>query len=299
MSSGVTFELLGPVRAWRDDTELRLGSPQQRALLAILLLARGRQVPTPALIEALWGDEEPKAAINMVRSYVSRLRRCLEPSPTASAGVLLCFIGDGYVLELRSAVLDVDLFERRLADARTARATGETAKAALLLRNALALWRGGALAGIPGPYAESRRIRLTETYLTTLEEKLALDVTTGDHATAIPELTTLLQDHPYREGAAALLMHALYKSSRQAEALAAYDTIRRRLREELGIDPSPALQVMHQRILQRDHALIATPSPVPPRPAIITALAEPSPSARRHLSLATPRVPVSTNGKTR
>jgi DNA-binding SARP family transcriptional activator len=274
MSLGMKFELLGPVRAWRDGTELPLGSPQQRSLLAMLLLARGRQIPLGTMIDGMWGDGEPKAAVGTVRTYISRLRSRLEAQPADNAGVLLRCIGDGYVLEPGSAVLDVDVFERRLTDARTARENGETAKAALLMGNALALWHGGALAGAPGPYAESRRVRLAEVYMTALEEKLALDVEAGNHATAIPELKSLLTDHPYREGLSALLMHALYKSSRQAEALVAFDTMRRRLRDELGIDPGPALRTMHQRILRGGKDLITSKTTRPAWPPISSLLTE-------------------------
>jgi DNA-binding SARP family transcriptional activator len=271
MSSGVKFELLGPVRAWCDGTELQLGSPQQRALLAMLLLARGRQVPLGSMIDGMWGDDEPKAAVGTVRTYISRLRSRLETQPADKSDVHLRYIGDGYMLELGSAVVDVDIFERRLADAWAAREDGEPAKAALLMGNALALWHGGALAGAPGPYAESRRVRLTEVYMTTLEEKLSLDVEAGNHATAIPELRSLLKDHPYREGLSALLMHALYKSSRQAEALVLFDTMRRKLRDELGIDPGPALRTMHQRILRGGEDLMPSKTAGTRLPTILPA----------------------------
>jgi DNA-binding SARP family transcriptional activator len=243
------FEVLGPVRGWHGDTELELGSPQQRAVLAMLLLARGRQVSLDGLIDGLWEADVPRSAAGTVRTYVSRLRRRVNSIES---------IGDGYVLRLGSAVLDLDEFEQRLSEARAARDRNDAAGGARLLRDALGLWRGAALAGIPGPYAASRRVPLTELYLAATEEKLAADIALGEHAAAIAELRSLLAEHPFREGFTELLMLALYKSGRQAEALYLFDDVRHRLSEELGVDPGPSLQTMHRRVLQADRRLMDT-----------------------------------------
>lgn len=257
MFHGVKFELLGPVRGWRDGIELPLGAPQQRALLAMFLLAGGRQVPLEVIVDGLWGEDVPKAATGTVRTYVSRLRGHLETPPDGGPGVLITSVGDGYVLEPGSFVLDVEVFQARLAEARAARASQETAKAAQLMRAALELWRGVPLAGAPGPYADSQRLHLGDLCMAALEEKLALDVMTGEHAAAIPEIRALLRKHPFHEGLAEMLMLALCKSSRQAEALAVFDEMRRRLRDDLGIDPGPALRETHQRILRSDSELFS------------------------------------------
>jgi len=245
----VRFEVLGPVRGWHGDTELELGSPQQRAVLAMLLLARGRQVSLDGLIDGLWEGDVPRSAAGTVRTYVSRLRSRVNSIES---------IGDGYVLRLGSAILDLDEFEQWLREAREVRGRHDAARSARLLRDALGLWRGTALAGIPGPYADSRRVPLTELHLAATEEKLAADIALGDHAASIAELRSLLAEHPFRERFSELLMLALYKSGRQAEALYLFDDVRHRLSEELGVDPGPSLQTMHRRVLQADRRLMDT-----------------------------------------
>ncbi|HYZ56391.1 MAG TPA: AfsR/SARP family transcriptional regulator [Streptosporangiaceae bacterium] len=252
----VRFEVLGPVRGWHGKAKLELGSPQQRAVLAMLLLARGRQVSLGALIDGLWGADMPRSAAGTIRTYVSRLRRLVNTKAAGEAGQLIESIGDGYVLRLGSAVLDLDAFEQWLSEGRAARGHHDAARGARLLRDALGLWRGVALAGVPGPYADSRRVPLTELHMAATEEKLAADISLGEHAAAIAELRALLAEHPFREGLSELLMLALYKSGRQAEALDVFDSMRHRLGAELGIDPGPSLQTMHQRVLRADRHLM-------------------------------------------
>lgn len=191
-----------------------------------------------------------------MRTYISRLRRQLETGREGGAETLIKCVGDGYSIQLRSAVLDVDVFERCLKDARAARRDEQLTRAKQLLRAGLGLWHGTALAGAPGPYADARRMHLTELYMAALEEKLAVDIMAGDHAVAIAGLRTVLAEHPFREGLSELLMLALYKSGRQAEALGVFDTLRWTLRDELGVDPGPALRSMHQRILRADEDLV-------------------------------------------
>jgi DNA-binding SARP family transcriptional activator len=243
----VRFEVLGAVRGWHGNTELELGSPQQRAVLAMLLLTRGRQVSLGGLIDGLWEGDVPRSAAGTIRTYISRLRRQVASIES---------VGDGYVLRPDSAVLDLDVFEERLSEARVARDRHDATRRARLLREAL--WRGTALAGIPGPYADSRRVPLAELYLAATEDKLAADIALGEHAAAIAELRALMAEHPFRERLTEQLMLALYKSGRQAEALYVFDTVRHRLSEELGVDPGPSLQTMHRRVLQADHRLMDT-----------------------------------------
>jgi predicted ATPase/DNA-binding SARP family transcriptional activator len=269
--SELRFAVLGPVRAWRGDTELDLGSPQQRAVLAVLLLAEGRQVSLSALVDALWGDEPPAASVGTVRTYISRLRRCLRAN-SGARGAVIESAGDGYRLLLSSATLDLNVFLKRTKEAQAAAGTGQAGHAAELLRDALGLWQGVPLAGIPGQYAECQRVRLAALQMAAVEERLALDIALGRHVAAAAELQSLLASHPMRERLSELLMLALYRSGRQADALAVFGNTRRVLSEELGIDPGPALQAMHQRILQTDESLIgpagrdswqpAAPSPV-------------------------------------
>ena len=222
----------------------------------MLLLARGRQVPLDGIIDGLWGEQVPRAAVGTVRTYISRLRRLPAPGAGGQASELIESIGDGYALPHSAAGLDLDAFEQSVGDARLARRIHDTARARSLLRDALGLWRGSALAGIPGPYADSRRVRLAELHMAAVQDNLAMDIAVGEHGPAVAELRALLAEHPFREGLSGLLMLALYKSGRQAEALEVFDRVRRRLRAELGIDPGPALQAMHQRVLRADHRLM-------------------------------------------
>jgi predicted ATPase/DNA-binding SARP family transcriptional activator len=252
------FAVLGPVRAWRGATELDLGSPQQRAVLAALLLAEGRHVSVAALVDALWGDEPPNSAVSTVRTYMSRLRHRLGTSTAGGGYDVIESAGAGYVLLMRSATLDLNLFLRWTMEAHAAGngLHADAARAAGLLQDALGLWRGVPLAGLPGPYAESQRVRLAELQMAALEQHLALDIELGGHVAAATELRSLLASHPLRERLSELLMLALYRSGRQADALAVFDSTRHLLIEELGVHPGAALRDMRQRILPADEGLI-------------------------------------------
>ncbi|MBX9395021.1 tetratricopeptide repeat protein [Streptomyces sp. TRM72054] len=265
------FGVLGPVRAWRGGEPLATGSPQQRALLAALLLREGRTATAAQLIDALWGAEPPSQALAAVRTYASRLRKALHPDVlvSESGGYAIRSVGDG--------ALDLAVAQDLAADAEKARGAGDPGRARQLLGRALELWDGEALAGVPGPYAETQRVRLEEWRLQLLETRLDLDLEQGCHAEAVSELTALTAAHPLRERLRELLMLALYRSGRQAEALAVYADTRRLLADELGVDPRPGLRELQQRILTADPRLAepsapATEPPAPPvRPAQLPA----------------------------
>ncbi|MFB9579252.1 AfsR/SARP family transcriptional regulator [Streptomyces yanii] len=267
--TGLRFAVLGPVRAWRDDEPLASGSPQQRALLVALLLRDGRTATAAELIDAIWGDEPPSQALAAVRTYASRLRKILDPSTLISnAG--------GYAIRTRPDALDLTTAQELAADAEKARAGGDRCRARTLLNEALALWDGETLASVPGPYAENQRTRLAEWRLQLTETRLDLDLEVGSHAEAVSELTALTAAHPLRERLRELLMIALYRSGRQAEALAVYADTRRLLADELGVDPRPELSQLQQRILQADEELAhpadeAAPAPAAVRPAQLPA----------------------------
>jgi DNA-binding SARP family transcriptional activator len=258
MSSDLKFAVLGPVRAWRGNAELGVGAPQQQAVLAMLLLANGRQVALDAVISGLWDDDPPLAATGTVRTYVSRLRHRLGSAGRGGATGVIESAGDGYVLPAPAGALDLDVFTRLTKDAQRERGSAPAgmAKAAALLHDALELGQGTPLAGVPGPYAESQRVRIIELQLAATEERLSLDIELGEHVAAAAELRSLLASHPTRERFSELLMLALYRSGRQTDALAVFDRVRRLLGEELGIDPGPGLREMHQRILEMDRGLI-------------------------------------------
>ncbi|MWA11795.1 AfsR/SARP family transcriptional regulator [Streptomyces sp. BA2] len=253
------FSVLGPVRAWHGAEQLSMGSPQQRALLAALLLRDGRTATAHELIDALWGDEPPSQALAAVRTYASRLRKVLP------AGVLVSEAG-GYAIAVADGALDLALAEDLWAEAEKARGVSDLCQARSLVNKALSLWDGEPLANVPGPYAETERTRLEEWRLQLLESRLDMDLEVGCHAEAVSELTALTAAHPLRERLRELLMLALYRSGRQAEALAVYADTRRLLADELGVDPRPGLKELQQRILQADPAL-AEPSAAAPEPA--------------------------------
>ncbi|OKI84782.1 AfsR/SARP family transcriptional regulator [Streptomyces sp. CB02414] len=270
-SAGLRFGVLGPVRAWRGGEPLATGSPQQRALLAALLLREGRTATAAELIDALWGEEPPSQALAAVRTYASRLRKVLDP------GVLVSESG-GYAVRLPGeGALDLGTAQDLAAEAEKARGASDLCHARDVLRRALALWDGEVLAGVPGPYAEGQRVRLEEWRLQLLETCLDMDLEQGCHAEAVSELTALTAAHPLRERLRELLMLALYRSGRQAEALAVYADTRRLLADELGVDPRPGLQELQQRILQADPGLAEPSAPAeeavspPVRPAQLPA----------------------------
>lgn len=253
------FSVLGPVRAWHGAEQLSMGSPQQRALLAALLLRDGRTATAHELIDALWGEEPPSQALAAVRTYASRLRKVLP------AGVLVSESG-GYAIAVADGALDLALAEDLWAEAEKARGVSDLCQARSLVNKALSLWDGEPLANVPGPYAETERTRLEEWRLQLLESRLDMDLEVGCHAEAVSELTALTAAHPLRERLRELLMLALYRSGRQAEALAVYADTRRLLDDELGVEPRPGLKELQQRILQADPAL-AEPSAAAPEPA--------------------------------
>ncbi|MFF5980976.1 BTAD domain-containing putative transcriptional regulator [Streptomyces olindensis] len=262
-SAALRFGVLGPVRAWRGDEPITTGSPQQRALLAALLLREGRTATAAELIDALWGEEPPSQALAALRTYASRLRKVLDP------GVLVSESGGYAVRGLADGALDLAVAQDLATEAEKARSAGDLCHAREVLRRALALWDGETLAGIPGPYAEAQRVRLEEWRLQLLESRLDMDLEQGCHAEAVSELTALTAAHPLRERLRELLMLALYRSGRQAEALAVYADTRRLLADELGVDPRPGLSELQQRILRADPGL-AEPSSPAPEPASVT-----------------------------
>jgi DNA-binding SARP family transcriptional activator len=269
MATGIRFVLLGPVRGWRGETALELGHPQQRAVLAGLLLGEGASMTLEELADLVWGDDPPATALSTIRTYVDSLRQVLGDDLIRSSG-------GRYRLVLDAESVDVVRFKRLVTQAAATRRTPDPALAETLLAEALALWTGTALAGVPGPAAAAERMLLGELRLAAVEEHLVCGLDLGRHAETAAELTYLVATHPLRERLRELLMIALYGAGRQADALAVFDDTRRVLRNELGIDPAPRLHDVHRRILRADPELRATSrapelcwEPVPPsaRPA--------------------------------
>jgi predicted ATPase/DNA-binding SARP family transcriptional activator len=251
------FRILGPLEVRQGERVLALGGAKQRALLAILVVHANRVVSTDRLIDLLWGDDAPSTAGNTLQVYVSQLRKALEPTRTRrSPAQVLVRRAPGYVLEVAEDDIDAYRFERLVESGRAALAASDHDTAATVLRRALDLWRGPALADFGyEPFAQSEITRLEELRMAALEDRIAADLALGRHASFVGELDALVAQYPLREGLRGHLMLALYRSGRQAEALQVYQDTRRALDEELGIDPSSALQQLEKGILLQDASL--------------------------------------------
>jgi DNA-binding SARP family transcriptional activator len=239
------FRILGPLEVLGDGRALALGGQKQRALLALLLLDAGRVVSTDRIVDALWGDQPPRTAPTSLQNFVSSLRKALGSDVVVTRA-------PGYLLEIEREQLDLERF--RIAVEAARRVAG--AERAAGLREALSLWRGPPLAEFQfEAFAQPEIARLEELHLATLEERIEADLESGAAAELVGELETLVDENPYREGFRRQLMLALYRTGRQAEALRAYETARRVLVDELGIDPSRSLQQLHRAILRQDAEL--------------------------------------------
>lgn len=249
------FRVLGPLEVVKDGVTIPLHRPRVRALLALLLLHANEVISSDRIIDALWGDDPPQNAANAVQTTVSRLRKQLLDGDGAAAE-LIRTRPPGYVIQVAPDALDLARFERLVQQGRGALRAGRAEAASQLLRDALVTWRGPALADVQyGGLLERESERLDEERLTTLELRIDADLTCGRHRSLVGELEGLVAENPYRERLRAQLMLALYRSGRQAEALAVYQDGRRLLVEELGIEPSRALQELERSILRQDPKL--------------------------------------------
>jgi DNA-binding SARP family transcriptional activator len=258
----IEFRLLGPLEVHRKHGPVALGPPQQRALLALLLLNANRVVSRDRLIDELWGEQPPATATKLVHVYVSRLRKALEPDRGhGEEGLILVTRSPGYLLAVEVDQLDLGEFERLRDEAREAVAAGDPEEAARKLREALALWRGPPLADLGyESFAQAELARLEELHLTAQEDLFDAELALGRHLDLVGELESFARRHPVRERARAQLMLALYRSGRQAEALEAYQDARKALTEELGIEPSRELRELQQAILEQDPTLDRSPA---------------------------------------
>ena len=248
--------VLGPVMAWYGDQELPVGQPRQQAVLGILAMRANRVISRGELVDAVWGQDPPASAEGGIYTYVAGLRRVIEPNRSLRGpGRVLVSSGAGYVLHLVPGQPDAVAFEQDLGRARQLRKAGDAAGAVSALNSALSLWRGIAFAGVPGPFADTERVRLGELRSAAAEERADVLLALGRHEEVVPDLTAMVADHPLRERMRGLLMVALYRCGRQAEALRVFAEGRRVLAEELGIDPGGDLSRIHQQVLTMDPEL--------------------------------------------
>jgi DNA-binding SARP family transcriptional activator/ABC-type transport system substrate-binding protein len=247
------YKILGPVEARDGERILVGGGGKQVALLTLLLLHRNEAVPIDRLLEDLWGARAPRTALKTLQTYVSQLRRALGEGAIVTQP-------PGYRLFVDEGSLDADRFAALTLLGRGALEHGDSAEAASTLREALELWRGPALGEMAyQPWAQAPIERLEEERLSALELRIEADLAAGAHRQVVSELESLVRERPSREHLLSLLMIALYRSGRQTDALAAYRAGRVRLLDELGVEPTPKLREVEQRILRHDPALGAPP----------------------------------------
>jgi DNA-binding SARP family transcriptional activator/Tfp pilus assembly protein PilF len=268
VAGGVEWRVLGPVEVLADATPLPLGRPQQRGVLAYLLLNANLVVPIDRLIEAIWGGNPPATARAQMHTYTSRLRQVLQRA--VSAPVLVSQPA-GYRLVIAGTDLDLTGFLDRIAEARAAATAGRAAEAAELYRAGLAHWRGAALSGATGAFVAPAALRLHEQRLAAHEELNDLELSLGRHTVLLEQLRNLIETNPLRQRLVGQLMLALHRDGRQAEALQVFADFRRRLAAEHGLDPGADLVELHRAIARADPALRlpagtpAAPAPVVPR----------------------------------
>ncbi|GAT71319.1 SARP family transcriptional regulator [Planomonospora sphaerica] len=259
------LRVLGPVDIWRDDRSITVTGVKPRTLLAVLVLHANQAVSHDRLLTALWGSTVPASARRLLHNYLWGLRSLL------ADGESLEHASSGYLLRLRSGGCDLDLFTTETASARAALTAGDVTDAARRFRVALALWRGSALGGTHPDFQAAEGPRLEEQRLAALSYRIEADLRLGQHAEIIGELRHLIDDRPLDERLRGQLMLALYRAGRPSEALAVFRDLRRVLHAELGTEPEPDLQRLHQRVLASDSALhlpapavtVAPPSSAP------------------------------------
>jgi DNA-binding SARP family transcriptional activator/DNA-binding CsgD family transcriptional regulator len=236
------ISVLGPVQVSSGAEPVAVGPVRQQALLAALVLRPDVTVSRRELLDRVWGLEPP--AGNVVPVYVYRLRKCLPP------GDLITRDGAGYRFAGRGIRLDSSRLEELVAEANAARHAGDLSAAVAGYGRALELFRGEPLAGLPGPFAELERLRLTERRMVLSQQKAEWQLRLGRHADAVGELWTLVPEHPHSEPLAALLMRALHRAGRPADALAVFARTRRRLADDLGVQPGEVLRGARRAVLQ-------------------------------------------------
>ncbi|WP_020664875.1 BTAD domain-containing putative transcriptional regulator [Amycolatopsis benzoatilytica] len=261
------IQLLGPVRAWLGDRQLDLGSAHRRTVFAVLALAANRTVSREALIDAVWGDSPPASAQGSIYTYVSGLRRVLEPGRRKGAeSRLIASTGSGYSLCVDPDQIDVHRFSALRDLGHRLLAEGRPAEARTQFDAALAEWDGAPLQCLSGQYASAQRVRLEELRLATVERRAELAMDAGDHSGLVAQLGELAADHPFREPLHGLLMRALDHAGRHHEALAVYTELRERLVEASGTEPGPALRERYERLLAAGKAASQS-APKLPTPA--------------------------------
>ncbi|MGE0170343.1 ABC transporter substrate-binding protein [Nocardioides sp.] len=257
----LTFRILGPLEVSLAGSPLPLGGRQQRALLALLLCNAGQAVSVGRLVREVWGEPAPPGAVTSVQTYVFHLRQILEPNrPRGVAGSTLVTSRAGYRLDVAEDQVDVKRFEDLVREGDALLAMAAAGRALAAYREALSLWRGDVLADLSDyDFVSQMRTRLEETRASAIVSGVQAELDLGHHAGVVAQLGGLISEHPLHEGLWAQRILALYRSNRQSDALAAYRQLRTILDAELGIEPSPALRELNNRVLQQDATLAWRP----------------------------------------
>jgi DNA-binding SARP family transcriptional activator len=262
----IEYRILGAVEALVDGVPVPLGGPRQRGVLVSLLTRANTVVPAARVIDDLWEDDPPPSAANLVQGYVSHLRKGLGKSAIETRGA-------GYTMRLDADALDLSRFESLAEAGSQALAAGRAREAVDRFGEALGLWRGAALADLAGEaFHQPVATRLEELRVLALERRVEADLGCARHAEALADARALVDEHPLRERPRWLLMLALYRSGRQAEALEAYRDARSRFVGDLGIEPGPMLQELERAILRHDPALAGSAAEPLPAPAAVRSL---------------------------
>ncbi|EYT81764.1 MULTISPECIES: AfsR/SARP family transcriptional regulator [unclassified Streptomyces] len=254
------IQILGPLSAEVNGGSIVPSAGKPRQLLSLLALYPGRVMPVPTLMEELWSTEPPASALTTLQTYILQLRRklgtAMGPASPAGAKDVLATRHGGYLLQIDEDCVDVHQYEKLVREGQTAFEAGDNDVSAARFRAALGLWSGAPLVDVRvGPVLEIEVMRLQESRLVTVERRIDADLRLGRHAELIAELADLTARHPHHEGLHSQAMVALYRSGRQASALEVYRRLRMRLIDELGVEPSPQLQRMHQAVLSVDPQL--------------------------------------------
>ncbi|MBT2479887.1 AfsR/SARP family transcriptional regulator [Streptomyces sp. ISL-94] len=254
------IQVLGPLSAEVNGGSIVPTAGKPRQVLSLLSLYPGRVIPVPTLMEEIWGTQPPQSALTTLQTYILQLRRrlgtAMGPDAPGCAKDVLATRHGGYLLQVPEGSVDVYDYERLAREGQSAFESGDDQVCAARLRAALDLWRGPALVDVRvGPILDIEVMRLEESRLVTVERRIDADLRLGRHSELIAELTELTARHPQHEGLHSQVMVALYRSGRQATALDVYRRLRARLIEDLGVEPSPQLQRLHQAMLAVDPQL--------------------------------------------
>jgi DNA-binding SARP family transcriptional activator/tetratricopeptide (TPR) repeat protein len=265
----VQFRLLGSLEIDTGSGGVAVGPPKHGVVLASLLLTPGQPVPPEVLIDRLWGEAPPNAARESLYAYIARLRRILRDAAGGRGDARLVRGAGGYLIDVDPDRVDLHRFRRFVDQARGAQTAGDDDQAVRLLRQALDLWRGEAVAGLPGDWAARLRDGLAQQRVAAMAQLAAVELGRGRHAEIVDDLAGWSAEYPLAEPLAAHLMLALYRAGRGAEALAVYERTRQYLADALGNDPGPQLRLLHQQILRQDAQILGQePATVEPaRPA--------------------------------